>query len=582
MAIQGRIFQSGCLLAVYFFTIFAILKGATVTLAEKLRIIPLGGLDEIGKNITVLEYGKDMIVVDCGVGFPDDDMYGVDLVIPDFSYLVANQKKLRGMFITHGHEDHIGSIPYCMKQVNCPIHGTAMTNGLIKLKLEEHHLADSVKLITHKPGDVVKAGCFTVEFIHVNHSIADAVAFAIHTPVGTVIMTGDFKIDPTSADGMMDLARLGQLGNEGVLALLADSTNVERQGYTPSENVVAESLDRQFKNCDQRIIITTFASNMHRIQSVISTAQRYGRKVAVTGRSMENMLKVAQELGYLKVKQGTIVDLNTIKSIPKNKLVIVSTGSQGENMSALYRMAFSTHKQVDVTSGDRIIISASAIPGNEKAISRIINELYRKGADVVYEKSEGLHVSGHACQEELKIVHALVKPRFFIPLHGEQRHLQIHSKLAQSMGMHPRNIHIGEIGTVFEFTAKSCKENGTVPAGKVFVDGTGVGDVGSVVLRDRKHLAQDGMIVVCVNLSSQDGTVVSGPDIITRGFIYVKESEDLMENLRQVALEAIDRCQRKRVRDWSAIKSAIKNDMSGYLFKTTKRNPMILPVIMEI
>ena len=551
-------------------------------MAEKLKIIPLGGLDEIGKNITVLEYGKDMIVVDCGVGFPDDDMYGVDLVIPDFSYLVANQKKLRGMFITHGHEDHIGYIPYCMKQVNCPIHGTAMTNGLIKLKLEEHHLADSVKLITHKPGDVVKAGCFTVEFIHVNHSIADAVAFAIKTPVGTVIMTGDFKIDPTSADGMMNLARLGQLGNEGVLALLADSTNVERQGYTPSENVVAESLDRQFRNCDQRIIITTFASNMHRIQSVISTAQRYGRKVAVTGRSMENMLKVAQELGYLKVKQGTIVDLNTIKSIPKNKLVIVSTGSQGENMSALYRMAFSTHKQVDVTSGDRIIISASAIPGNEKAISRIINELYRKGADVVYEKSEGLHVSGHACQEELKIVHALVKPRFFIPVHGEQRHLQIHSKLAQSMGMHPRNIHIGEIGTVFEFTAKSCKENGTVPAGKVFVDGTGVGDVGSVVLRDRKHLAQDGMIVVCVNLSSQDGTVVSGPDIITRGFIYVKESEDLMESLRLVALEAIDRCQRKRVRDWSAIKSAIKNDMSGYLFKATKRNPMILPVIMEI
>ena len=551
-------------------------------MAEKLKIIPLGGLDEIGKNITVLEYGKDMIVVDCGVGFPDEDMYGVDLVIPDFSYLVANQKKLRGMFITHGHEDHIGSIPYCMKQVNCPIHGTAMTNGLIKLKLEEHHLADSVKLITHKPGDVVKAGCFSVEFIHVNHSIADAVAFAIKTPVGTVVMTGEFKIVPNSADGLMNLARLGELGNQGVLALLADSTNVERQGYTPSENVVAESLDRQFRNCDQRIIITTFASNMHRIQSVISTAQRYGRKVAVTGRSMENMLKVAQELGYLKVKQGTIVDLNTIKSIPKNKLVIVSTGSQGENMSALYRMAFSTHKQVDVTSGDRIIISASAIPGNEKAISRIINELYRKGADVVYEKSEGLHVSGHACQEELKIIHALVKPRFFIPLHGEQRHLQIHAKLAQSMGMNPRNIHIGEIGTVFEFTGKSCKENGSVPAGKVFVDGTGVGDVGSVVLRDRKHLAQDGMIVVCVNLSSQDGSVVSGPDIITRGFIYVKESEDLMEELKTVAMEAIDRCQRKRVRDWSAIKSAIKNDISGYLFKTTKRNPMILPVIMEI
>ena len=551
-------------------------------MAEKLKIIPLGGLDEIGKNITVLEYGKDMIVVDCGVGFPDEEMYGVDLVIPDFSYLVANQKKLRGMFITHGHEDHIGSIPYCMQQVNCPIHGTAMTNGLIKLKLEEHRLADTVKLITHKPGDCVKAGCFTVEFIHVNHSIADAVALAIHTPVGTVVMTGDFKIDPTAQGGMTDLARLGELGNKGVLALLCDSTNVERGGYTPSENVVAESLDRQFKNCDQRIIVTTFASNMHRIQAVLATAQRYGRKVAVTGRSMENMLKVAQELGYLKVKPGTIVDLGAIKSLPKNKVVIVSTGSQGENMSALYRMAFSTHKQVDITAGDRIIISASAIPGNEKAVSKIINELYRKGADVVYEKSEGLHVSGHACQEELKIVHALCKPKFFIPVHGEQRMLQIHGKLAQQMGVKPNHVCIGEIGTVFELTSKTCKVAGTVPAGKVYVDGTGVGDVGSVVLRDRKHLAQDGMIVVCVNLSSQDGSVISGPDIITRGFIYVKESEELMDELREVALEAIERCSRRRSRDWATIKSAIKNDLSGYLYKTTKRNPMILPVIMEI
>ena len=551
-------------------------------MAEKLKIIPLGGLDEIGKNITVLEYGKDMIVVDCGVGFPDEEMYGVDLVIPDFSYLVKNQEKLRGMFITHGHEDHIGSIPYCMQQVNCPIHGTAMTNGLIKPKLEEHRLADKVKLITHKPGDVVKAGCFSVEFIHVNHSIADAVAFAIRTPVGTVVMTGDFKIDPTSADGMTDLARFGELGNKGVLAMLCDSTNVERQGYTPSENIVAESLDRQFKNCDQRIVVTTFASNMHRIQAVLNTAHRYGRKVAVTGRSMENVLKVAQELGYLKVPAGTIVDLSTIKSLPKNKIVIVSTGSQGENMSALYRMAFSTHKQVDIMAGDRIIISASAIPGNEKAVSRIINELYRKGAEVVYEKSEGLHVSGHACQEELKIIHALVKPKFFIPAHGEQRHLQIHAKLAQSMGMNPRNIHIGEIGTVFELSGKTCKVNGTVPAGKVYVDGTGVGDVGSVVLRDRKHLAQDGMIVVCVNLSAQNGEIISGPDIITRGFIYVKESEDLMDELREVAMEAIERCQRKHVRDWATIKSAIKNDLSGYLYKTTKRNPMILPVIMEI
>ena len=551
-------------------------------MAEKLKIIPLGGLDEIGKNITVLEYGRDMIVVDCGVGFPDEEMYGVDLVIPDFSYLVANQKKLRGMFITHGHEDHIGSIPYCMQQVSCPIHGTAMTNGLIKLKLEEHGLAEKVKLHTHKPGDVVKAGCFAVEFIHVNHSIADAVAFAIHTPVGTVVMTGDFKIDPTAKEGMMDLGRLGELGRQGVLALMADSTNVERGGYTPSESVVAEGLDRQFKNCDQRIIVTTFASNMHRIKAVLETAQRYGRKVAVSGRSMENMLKVAQELGYLKVKAGTLVDLAAIKSLPKNKVVIVSTGSQGENMSALYRMAFSTHKQVDIVAGDRIIISASAIPGNEKAVSRIINELYRKGADVVYEKSEGLHVSGHACQEELKIVHGLIKPRFFLPVHGEQRMLQIHAKLAQSMGMNPKNTVIGEIGSVFELTAKTCKLNGTVPAGKVFVDGAGVGDVGSVVLRDRKHLAQDGMVVVCVNISGQDGGIISGPDIITRGFIYVKESEELMEELREVAIEAIERCGRKRNRDWAAIKSAIKNDLSGYLYKTTKRNPMILPVIMEI
>ena len=551
-------------------------------MAEKLKIIPLGGLDEIGKNITVLEYGKDMIAIDCGVGFPDEDMYGIDLVIPDFSYLAANQKKLRGMFITHGHEDHIGSIPYCMQQVNCPIHGTAMTNGLIKLKLEEHKLADTVKLITHKPGDVVKAGCFQVEFIHVNHSIADAVCFSIKTPVGTVVFSGDFKIDPTAPDGMIDLARLGQIGNDGVLALMCESTNVERQGYTPSENIVAEGLDRQFKNCDQRIIVTTFASNMHRIQSVLTTAHRHGRKVAVTGRSMENVLRVAQDLGYLKVPANTLVELAATKSLPKNKVVIVSTGSQGENMSALYRMAFNTHKHIDITSSDRIIISASAIPGNEKSVSRIINELYRKGADVIYDKSEGLHVSGHACREELKIIHGLLKPKFFIPIHGEQRHLQTHAKLAQAMGMNPRNIMIGEIGTVFELTGKTCRIKETVPAGKVYVDGTGVGDVGAVVLRDRKHLAEDGMIVVCVGLHHEDGAVVSGPDIITRGFIYVKESEELMEELREVAMEAIERCQRKRVRDWATIKSAIKNDLGGYLYKTTKRNPMILPVIMEL
>jgi ribonuclease J len=551
-------------------------------LAEKLKIIPLGGLDEIGKNITVLEYGKDMIVVDCGLGFPDEDMYGVDLVIPDFSYLVQNKRKLKGLFVTHGHEDHIGSIPYLMKELPCPIHGTAMTNGLIRLKLEEHKLTDKVKLITHEPGDMVKAGCFTVEFIHVNHSIADAVAFAIHTPIGTVVMTGDFKIDPTAGDGMMDLARLGELGNEGVLALLADSTNVERAGYTPSENIVTESLDRQFKNCDQRIIITTFASNMHRLQSVLNIAHRHGRKVAVTGRSMENVLKVAEDLGYLKVPANTIVELGAIKSLPKNKVVIVSTGSQGENMSALHRMAFNTHRQVDIVAGDRIIISASAIPGNEKAVSRIINALYRKGAEVIYDKSEGLHVSGHACQEELKIVHGLVRPKFFIPVHGEQRHLQIHAKLAKAMGMQPKQIIIGEVGTTIELSARTAKLGAVVPSGIVLVDGTGVGDVGSVVLRDRKHLAEDGMIVVCVNISAEDGGILTGPDIITRGFIYVKESDDLMDELREVAMEAIDRCWRKRIRDHATIKSAIKNDLSGYLYKTTKRNPMILPVIMEI
>ncbi len=551
-------------------------------MAEKLKIIPLGGLNEIGKNLTVLEYGKDMIVVDCGVGFPEDDMYGIDLVIPDFTYLVKNHDKLRGFFITHGHEDHIGSLPYALQQVKAPVHGTAMTNGLIRLKLEEHGLANQVKLCTHKPGDVVKAGCFQVEFIHVNHSIADAVCFCITTPVGKVIFTGDFKIDPTADGGMIDLGRLAVLGKEGVLALLCDSTNVERDGYTPSEQLVAESLDRQFKNCNQRIIITTFASNMHRIQAVLQTAHRYGRKVAVTGRSMENMLKVATELNYLNAPADTIVDINTVKSLPKDKVVIVSTGSQGENMSAMYRMAFSTHKQVEIQPGDRIIISASAIPGNEKAISRIINELYRKGAEVLYEKSEGLHVSGHACQEELKIIHGLVRPKFFIPVHGEQRHLQIHAKLARQMGMNPKNIFITDIGQVLELTSRSCKAAGTVPAGKVLVDGAGVGDVGAVVLRDRKHLAQDGMLVVCVNLSSQDGSVISGPDIITRGFVYVKESETLMEDLRLLAMDSIERCSHKNLRDWASIKGAIKSDLSAYLFKVTKRNPMILPVIMEI
>ena len=551
-------------------------------MAEKLKIISLGGLNEIGKNITVLEYGKDIIIVDCGLGFPEDDMYGVDLVIADMTYLVKNKQKIRGLFLTHGHEDHIGGIPYAMQQFNCPIHATRLTAGIVQLKLEEHHLEKTVKLFTHEAGETVKAGCFSVEFIHVNHSIADAVAFAIRTPVGTVIMTGDFKIDPTAEDGMIDLTRFGELGREGVLALLCDSTNVERPGFTPSERIVANSFDRQFAGCNQRIIVTTFASNAFRLQSIITAAHKYGRKVAVTGRSMENVLKVSVELGYLKIPNGTLVDINAIKSLPKNKIVIVSTGSQGENMSALYRMAFSGHRQVEIQAGDRVIISASAIPGNEKAIGRIINELYRKGADVVYDKLADLHVSGHACQEELKLIHALVKPRFFIPVHGEQRHLQAHSKLAPTMGLDPKNIFISDIGKVLELTKATCKWGGTVPAGKILVDGTGVGDVGSVVLRDRKHLAQDGMIVVVVNISSEDGSVITGPDIITRGFVYVKESENLIEEMRVIAAHAIDRCVAGGSSDWSALKANIKNDLSGYLFKTTKRNPMILPVIMEI
>ena len=532
--------------------------------------------------MTVLEYGKDIIIIDCGLGFPEDDMYGVDLVIADVSYLVKNQQKIRGMFLTHGHEDHIGGIPYAMQEFKCPIHATRLTAGIVNLKLEEHHLEKSVKLFTHEAGEVVKAGCFTVEFIHVNHSIADAVAFAIKTPVGTVIFTGDFKIDSASEDGMIDLTRFGELGREGVLALLCDSTNVERPGFTPSERVVADSFDRQFAGCNQRIIVTTFASNAFRLQSLLTVAHKYGRKVAVTGRSMENILKVSTELGYLKIPNGTLVDINAIKSLPKNKIVIVSTGSQGENMSALYRMAFSGHRQVEIQAGDRVIISASAIPGNEKAVSRIVNELYRKGAEVICDKFAELHVSGHACREELKIIHALTKPRFFIPVHGEQRHLQAHSKLAQSMGMSPKDIFISDIGKVLELTKATCKWGGTVPAGKVLVDGTGVGDVGSVVLRDRKHLAQDGMIVVVASMSSEDGALISGPDIVTRGFVYVKEADDLMCGMKTVVTEAINGCTDKNISDWATIKSTVKSRLSDYLYKKTKRNPMILPVIMEI
>ena len=552
-------------------------------MAEKLKIISLGGLNEIGKNLTVYEYGGDIIVVDCGMGFPDDDMYGIDVVIPDVSYLIKNQNKIRGIFITHGHEDHIGALPYVLRSLNAPIYATRMSAGLIKLKLEEHRLLDRTRLITCEAGQIVKAGKFTVEFIHVNHSIADAVAFAIKCPVGTCVHTGDFKIDATPIQGgMMDLARLGELGKEGVLALLADSTNVERPGYTRSERSVGASFDGLFRGCEERIIVTTFASNVDRIQQVIDVAARYGRKVAVTGRSMENVMKVSAELGYMNIPDGILMDLNHIKSLPKHKVCIITTGSQGETMSALTRMAFNTHRQVDLLPGDRVIISASAIPGNENAIGNVVNELYRKGVEVLNERELTLHVSGHACQEELKIVHALVKPKFFVPVHGEQRMLQIHGKLARQMGMDPNHILISDIGRVMEFTPNSAKLTGTVTAGQVFVDGYGVGDVGSVVLRDRRHLAEDGMIVVALSMSGEDGALVSGPDIITRGFVYVKESEGLLEELRQVALEAIRSVESRYNTDWSAIKGAIKGALSGYLYKKTKRSPMILPVIMEV
>ncbi len=552
-------------------------------MAEKLKIIPLGGLNEIGKNLTVYEYGSDIIVVDVGMGFPDTDMYGVDVVIPDFTYLIQNQARIRGIFLTHGHEDHIGALPYLLRSLQAPIYATRLTAGLVKLKLEEHRLLDKTKLITCEAGQTVRAGRFSVEFIHVNHSIADAAAFAIRTPVGVVVHTGDFKIDATPiSGGMIDLGRLGQLGREGVLALLCDSTNVERPGFTKSERSVGASFDGLFRGCEQRIIVTTFASNIDRIQQIISVAAKYGRKVAISGRSMENGIRVATELGYMNVPANTLVDLAHIKNLPKEKVCVITTGSQGETMSALTRMAFNTHKQLEIQAGDRVIISASAIPGNENDIGNVINELYRKDAEVINERERELHVSGHACQEELKIIHALVKPRFFIPVHGEQRMLKTHAKLAREMGMAAKNILIADIGKVIELTPGSARITGSVPSGRVFVDGYGVGDVGSVVLRDRKHLAEDGVIVVALSMSAEDGGLISGPDILTRGFVYVKESDALMEELRRVALEAVDHTATRYATDWAAIKTAIKDELSDYLYKKTKRDPMILPVILEV
>ncbi len=552
-------------------------------MAEKMKIIPLGGLDEIGKNMTVYEYGGELIVVDCGMGFPGDDMYGVDLVIPDVTYLVKQRSRIRGMFITHGHEDHIGSIPYVLKQVNMPIYCTRLTAGLIKLKLEEHGLLKQTKLITVEAGEMIRVGKFYVEFIHVNHSIADSVAFAIHTDMGVIVHTGDFKIDSTPIDGdVIDLGRFGELGREGVLALLADSTNVERPGYTMSERTVGKTFDRLFTGCKQRIIVTTFASNIHRIQQVIDAAAANKRKVAVTGRSMENIMRVSTELGYMKVPKGVVVDLNKIKNVPKEQQVIITTGSQGEEMSALYRMAFSTHKQIDLGPGDKVIISASAIPGNEKTVGRVINELFRKGVEVVYDRADALHVSGHACQEELKIIHALVRPRFFIPVHGEQRHLRRHIALALDMGMDRRNIVLPEIGNVIELTARTVKVNGSVPCGEVMVDGSGVGDVGAVVLRDRKILAEDGMVVVILNISSHNNQLIGEPEIITRGFIYVKENEAMLKELSHVAMAAAGSVGVKRIRDLGEVRSAVKSAVSNYLYKNTRRSPMIIPVINRV
>lgn len=549
----------------------------------KLKIIPLGGLGEIGKNLTVYEYGQDMFVVDCGIGFPDEELYGVDVVIPDITYLKQNKDRIRGIVITHGHEDHIGAIPYVLREIDVPIYATPLTAGIIELKLEEHDLLYNTQIFTKHAGDKFRLGCFEIEFIHVNHSIADSVALAIRTPVGVVIHTGDFKIDATPIQGeMIDLARLGQLGKQGVLALLSDSTNVERPGHTESERKVADKFDELFKGCEKRIIVTTFASNVQRIQQIINVAAKYKRKVAVTGRSMENMIRVAIELGYMDIPEGVLMDLTQIKGQPKNRTVIISTGSQGESMSALYRMAFSEHKQINIDAGDRVIISASAIPGNETTISRVIDELFHKGAEVIYDRRSDLHVSGHASQEEQKMMLALTKPRFFIPVHGEYRMLCKHAEIAHTMGIDSNHTVVAENGSVIELTRKAIKLADTVPAGRVFVDGSGVGDVGSVVLRDRKHLAEDGMIVVTVVLSSHDNSLVGGPDVLTRGFIYEKDNDDLIEEVKRVVNESLASCRHQKISDINGIKNKIRTNLTGYLYKATKRSPMILPMITVI
>ncbi len=549
---------------------------------ENLKIIPLGGIEEIGKNITVFEYGNDIVLVDCGVAFPEDDMLGIDLVIPDFSYLEKNKDKLRGLVITHGHEDHIGAIAYLLKQIDVPIYATKLTCGLIQNKLQEHHLDKTAKLNVVKQGQTVVFGKMRVEFIRSCHSIPDAVALAIHTPVGTVVHTGDFKIDYTPIDDQkIDLGRLAELGNKGVLALLSDSTNAERKGYTMSESTVGEVFDKLFSNCKKRIVIATFASNMHRVQQIVNSSVANNRKIAVCGRSMINMIQTAVELGYIHAPKNMFIDIDMIKNYSDDQLVIITTGSQGEPMSALTRMANGEHRKVNINSNDLVIISATPIPGNEKFVAKVIDDLMKIGAEVVYSSLADVHVSGHACQEEQKLMLSLVRPKYFIPVHGEYRQLIAHRNTARQMGIPADNVILMKNGRIVELNENEAKLSGTVPVGKVFVDGLGVGDVGNIVLRDRQHLSQDGLIVVVLTMDSL-GNVVAGPDIISRGFVYVRESENLMEEVKAIINIEVMNCVDNHIKDWATIKSTIRDSLKDYIFQTTKRNPMILPIIMEI
>ncbi len=548
------------------------------------RIIPLGGLNEIGKNMTIFECCNDMFILDCGLAFPDMDMPGVDIVIPDFSYVVENADKVRGVVLTHGHEDHIGGLAYLLKKINVPIYGTRLTLALVRGKLEEHGLADTAKLCEVQPRKTVHMGCMAVEFIKVNHSIPDAVGMAIHTPAGIIVHTGDFKVDFSPVDGeIIDLARFGELGSRGVLALMADSTNAEREGFTRSERTVGGSFEKLFESAaGKRMIIATFSSNIHRIQQIIDNAVRHKRKVAIFGRSMIHVIGTALELGYLKAPEGTIIDIDEMNRYPDEQVVLITTGSQGEPMSALTRMAMNGHKKVTITPNDFIIISATPIPGNEKYVTRVVNELMKSGAEVIYEAMYEVHVSGHACQEELKLIQALTRPKYFIPVHGEYKHLAKHAQIARSMGIAEENIIIGEIGNVIEMDDNSIRIASQVQAGRVMVDGLGVGDVGSIVLRDRRHLAQDGLIIVVIGIERISNTVVSGPDIISRGFVYVRESEALMEEARQVLLRTLDKCSGHDLREWGTLKTKLRDVLSEYIYGKTKRSPMILPIIMEI